>query len=74
MPSTNLKFDDWVRAGLAIIVVGTFSFAIIYGQVTGKQMPNDEFTVYVGMATMALGFYLGASSATNQKAKEIPPV
>ena len=63
------RFDDWVRAGLSYIVVGTLSFMVVYGQMTGHEIPSDKFTIYVSLATGAYGFYIGSSYGSNQKDK-----
>ena len=63
----NARFDDWVRAILSVMVVGGFVYVIIYGQMTGRSIPDSEFTVYVGAVTLALGWYLGSSYGSNAK-------
>lgn len=59
------RFDDWVRAGLAYIVVLQFTFTIIYGQWTGHEVRSDQFTIDVGIVMLALGFYFGSSYGRN---------
>ncbi len=65
------KFDDWVRAILSSFVVLTLCFVVVYGQVTGHQVPDNQFTIFVSLATGVLGFYIGSSYGSKDKNKPI---
>lgn len=67
--STSPRFDDWTRALLSMVVVLGFEWIIIFGQITGKQVPEGILTTYVGFVMLALGYYLGSSSGSAAKDK-----
>ena len=70
--SMGPRFDDWVRAGLAFIIVAGFEFIVIYGQVYGKPPDQNTLMVYVSFVSLSLGFYLGSSYGSNNKDKAKP--
>lgn len=67
--STNPRFDDWVRAILAVAVVAGFEFIVIYGQVYNKPPDPSTINTITGFMMLSLGFYLGSSYGSNLKDK-----
>lgn len=70
--SMGPRFDDWVRALLAVTVVAGFEFIVIYGQVYGKPPDAGTVNTITGFMMLALGFYLGSSYGSNNKDKAKP--
>jgi len=70
--SMGPRFDDWVRAILAVIVVAGFEFIVIYGQVYAKPPDPSTINTITGFMMLSLGFYLGSSYGSNNKDKAKP--
>jgi len=65
--SWNVRFDNYVRAAIALMMVGQFVFLVIYAQVMNHPVDSNTFVVDVGLVTGAVGYYIGGSSGSTNK-------